>query len=67
MIMIRRAFGAALAASMVSAFFVVVPPPVAFAEERDGGSDIELLRADLRTKKMQLIADRMQFTRRCLS
>lgn len=63
MIMIKTAFVAALAASMVSAFFVAVPPPAVVAEERDAGSDIELLRADLRTKKMQLIADRMQFTR----
>ncbi|MDF0673566.1 MAG: hypothetical protein P0120_04385 [Nitrospira sp.] len=61
--MIRTALVAALAASMVSAFFVVAPPPAAFAEERDAGSDIELLRADLRTKKMKLIADRMQLTR----
>ncbi|MDF0666041.1 MAG: hypothetical protein P0119_08210 [Nitrospira sp.] len=63
MIMIKTALVAAVAASMVSAFFVAVPPPAAVAEERDAGSDIELLRADLRTKKMQLIADRMQFTR----
>lgn len=62
MVMIKRALVAALAASMVSGFFVVVPP-AAFAEERDVSSDIELLRADLRTKKMQLIADRMQLTR----
>lgn len=41
----------------------MVPPPAASAEERDASSDIELLRADLRTKKMQLIADRMQLTR----
>src|SRR5574337_127759 len=62
MVMIKRTLVAALAASMVSGFFVVVPP-AAFAEERDVSSDIELLRADLRTKKMQLIADRMQLTR----
>lgn len=62
MIMITRALVVALAMSMVLGVFVVVPQPAA-AEERDAGSDIELLRSDLRTKKMQLIADRMQFTR----
>lgn len=63
MIMITRALVVALAVSMVSGVFVMVPQPAASAEEREAGSDIELLRSDLRTKKMQLIADRMQFTR----
>jgi hypothetical protein len=61
--MIRTALVAALAASLVSGMWAVMPLPTASAEERDASSDIELLRADLRTKKMQLIADRMQFTR----
>lgn len=61
--MIKTALVAALAASMVSAFLVLLPLPAAAAGERDASSDIELLRSDLRTKKMQLIADRMQFTR----
>ena len=63
MIMIKRAFVAALAASIVLGVFVLVPPSANSAEERDASSDIELLRADLRTKKMKLIADRMQLTR----
>lgn len=61
--MIKTALVAALATSMVSGIVAVMPPPAASAEERDATSDIELLRADLRTKKMQLVADRMQFTR----
>ena len=36
--------------------------PVLHAEGRDSGSDIELLRADVRTKKMEMVAERMQFT-----
>ncbi|HSN04110.1 MAG TPA: hypothetical protein VLS44_03950 [Nitrospira sp.] len=35
---------------------------VLHAEGRDSGSDVELLRADVRTKKMEMIAERMQFT-----
>jgi hypothetical protein len=61
MIMIKTAFVAVLAASVVSSIVAVVLPTAASAEERDASSDIELLRADIRTKKMQLIADRMQF------
>src|SRR5512139_2837934 len=61
--MIRTVLVAALATSMVSGMFAVMPSPAASAEERDASSDIELLRADIRAKKMQLIADRMQFTR----
>ena len=62
MIMIKTAFVAVLAASVASSIVAVVPPTAASAEDRDVSSDIELLRADLRTKKMQLIADRMEFT-----
>ena len=62
MITIRTALVAALTVNMVAACFTVLPRGAAFAEERDTSSDIELLRADLRTKKMGLIAERMQFT-----
>jgi hypothetical protein len=61
--MIKTALVAVLAASAVSGMFAVMPSPAGSAEERDASSDIELLRADIRAKKMQLIADRMQFTR----
>jgi hypothetical protein len=61
--MIKTALVAVLATSMGSGMFALIPPPAAYAEERDASTDIELLRADVRTKKMQLVADRMQFTR----
>lgn len=48
--------------NMVAAAFTVPLCPVLYAEERDSGSEFELLRADLRTKKMELVAERMQFT-----
>jgi hypothetical protein len=47
---------------MVAAGLTVPLHPVLYAEERDPGSDFELLRADIRTKKMELVAERMQFT-----
>lgn len=49
-------------ATMVVAGFVVPLHPLLHAEGRDSGSEFELLRADVRTKKMEMVAERMQFT-----
>jgi Spy/CpxP family protein refolding chaperone len=62
MITIRRTLIAAVALNVAAASFTVAPYPAVSAEEHISGSDAELLRADLRTKKMELVADRMQFT-----
>ena len=48
--------------TMVAAGFVAPDRPALHAEGRDSDSDVELLRADVRTKKMELVAERMQFT-----
>lgn len=62
MIATRKVLMALCAVSMAAVSIAVTPHEAISAEERDAGSDVELLRADLRTKKMELIADRMQFT-----
>ena len=51
-----------LAVAIVAADFVAPHRPALYAEGRDSDSDVELLRADVRTKKMELVAERMQFT-----
>ena len=48
--------------TMVAAGFVAPDRPALQAAGRDSDSDVELLRADVRTKKMELVAERMQFT-----
>ena len=48
--------------TMVAADFVAPHRPVLQAAARDSDSDVELLRADVRTKKMEMVAERMQFT-----
>jgi hypothetical protein len=48
--------------TMVAAGFVSPDRPVLQAAGRDADSDVELLRADVRTKKMEMVAERMQFT-----
>lgn len=62
MITTRRILITTCALSVVAASFILPPSPAVSAEGRDSSSDVELLRSDLRTKKMELIADRMQFT-----
>ena len=62
MITTGKALMAAVALNIAAASFIVTPYPAVSAEEHISGSDVELLRADLRTKKMELVADRMQFT-----
>ena len=62
MITRRRILITTCALSVVAASFILPPSPAVSAEGRDSSSDVELLRSDLRTKKMELIADRMQFT-----
>lgn len=53
---------AVLTLAMVAAGVVAPPRPVLQAAARDSDSDVELLRADVRTKKMEMVAERMQFT-----
>lgn len=48
--------------TMVAAGFVAPDRPALHAAGLDSDSDVELLRADVRTKKMELVAERMQFT-----
>ena len=40
----------------------IIAPHSGFCEEAVSNSDIELLRSDIRTQKVALITDRMQFT-----
>jgi Spy/CpxP family protein refolding chaperone len=58
----RQGVSAICALSLVAVWFSLTPPSAVSEEARDSSSDVELLRSDLRTKKMELIADRMQFT-----
>ncbi len=62
MITLRKSLVTTCAFSIVAASFAVQPYHAVSAEERNTSSDVELLRSDLRTKKMELVADRMQFT-----
>jgi uncharacterized protein YpiB (UPF0302 family) len=47
---------------MVAASLAVAPYDAVSGEEQKTSSEIELLRSDVRTKKMKLLADRMEFT-----
>lgn len=58
----RQVFSTICALSLVAVWSSLTPPSAVSNEARDSSSDVELLRSDLRTKKMELIADRMQFT-----
>lgn len=62
MTMTRKVLVTACVLSIVTASLAVTPYHAVSGEEQNSSSDFELLRSDIRTKKMKLLADQMQFT-----
>lgn len=51
-----------IALSLFAASQIAMTGSALYAEESDSSSEFELLRSDIRTKKMTLIAERMEFS-----
>ena len=62
MTMTRTIIVTVCALSIVAANLAVAPYDAVSGEGQTSSSEVELLRSDVRTKKMKLLADRMEFT-----